>query len=573
MEKLLAMSTIAVLVSGVIAAAIGQEKKESTRETPPSPAASAYTFARQRVEAARRQTPTKMPAWLKEQRAAYLNRMLSAAQKSFEETGIWFLARGASRVTDEMETAAVWGGPLAFVKLEEMPGYSEERRQQAIEFWQSWQNRKTGRLYNPLYQDPQNPEIKRNTPGNRKDYSPDAINLKYVPAILGMLRAKLPAPCKTEAHADAAEETFDRLWEEIAQWSSSHSGIFPVNAARELDAGRLEKIPQVEAGMGALVRAYNKETGMWRPEPLKGFPWQDYPPSSGFKIISRLCGYVGMENFPEALTKTAIDNLLAHRSELYAEPATARNYSETMAHYLMLTDYRHGDLLDAMEECLNGFRSPTVWENTGTGTYCQFGTGLIGAFMNWEDLPFDRAMQEPGRFEHGCKMKWRFVADPFGNWVNAIPKRPEEIYGHLDYDVGKYGLKARNKAHWAKKIMDVIPQRDVVLTLGTEGKTGRGTFVFALTQDQLARRGALYLKATWRGAYDVSLNGEPVKQVRYDMPDLPVGWYVPATAAGTLRAGENAVSVNLIGAGKEQKPGAPPSEGPLFVRLGVIVWE
>lgn len=44
-------------------------------------------------------------------------------------------------------------------------------------------------------------------------------------------------------------------------------------------------------------------------------------------------------------------------------------------------------------------------------------------------------------------------------------------------------------------------------------------------------------------------------------------------AARTLRAGGNTVAVKLIGSGKEQKPGAPLSETPPFLRLGVIDWQ
>ena len=531
-----------------------------------------YDFARQRVEEARRQNKTKMPVWLKTNRDAYRDRLAAAAQESYKQTGIWFLARGAAREKDEQETAAVWGDLLIFGAIETLPGYSKKNHQQAIEFWQSWQNRETGRLYNPLYQDPQNPEMKRTTPGNRKDYSAETINVKYIPSILKMLGAELPGPVNMFTHANADKDTFDELWKWIPQWATSPAGAFPVEAARQLDDGNLEKIPQVEAGMGALLRAYNKETGMWRPEPLEGFPWRDYQPSTGFKIISRICGYVGMENFPEDILKVAIDNLLSHKGELYAEVSTARNYGETMAHYIMLTDYRHDELLDAMEECLNGFRSPEVWENTGTGAYCVFGSGMIGVFMNWEDLPFDRALQQWMRFEHGCTMKWRFVAGPYGNWVNVIPKKPEEIFGHSDYDVEKYGLKARNQAHWKKNITEVVPQQDVALRLETTSKTGEGTFTFTLTRDQLANLQAPYLKATWRGAYDVSLNGVPVKQVRYNLPDVPAGWYIPPSAANTLHVGENTVTVKLINPGKEQQPNAPLSKATSFIRLGVIEW-
>lgn len=534
---------------------------------------SIYDYARQRIEEARRQKMTKVPGWLKRNRDAYRDRLGATAWKCHKETGIWFLARGAARNNDEQETYAVWGDLFNFGSLESLPGYSKENHQQAIQFWQSWQNLKTGRLYNPLYQDPQQPEIKRETPGNRADYSADSINLKYIPSILGKLGAELPLPCKMEAPVAPGVDTFERLWEEMAQWSTAHAGMFPITAAYELDGGNMDKIPQVEAGMGALLRAYNKETGMWRPEPFEGFPWHEYQPSSGFKITSRICGYVGMENFPEGLLKTAVDNLLAHKGELYKAPAMARNYGETMAHYMMLSDYRHDELLEAMEECLDGFRDLKWWEDTAQGCYCVYGSGLIGAFMNWEDLPIDQQLSEWWyRFDHGCVMKWRFVADPYGNWVNAVPKEPEAVFGHPDYDVRKFGLKARNQIHWTKKITEVTPQQNVTLKLNAEGKTGEGVFTFTLTKDQLARIEAPYLKATWSGAYDVSLNGETVKQVRYNLPDVPAGWHVPTAGTKTLCAGENTVKVKLIGPGKEQKPNAPLSQTIPFLRLGVINW-
>ena len=238
----------------------------------------------------------------------------------------------------------------------------------------------------------------------------------------------------------------------------------------------------------------------------------------------------------------------------------------------MLTDYRHDELLDAMEFCLGGFRDPKVWEDTGTGAYCVFGYGFIGAFMNWEDLPFDVAMPQYLRFEHGCKMKWRFVVGPYGNWVNVIRKKPEEIFGHPKYDVEKHGLKARNRAHWAKEVTEVIPQQKVALTLATDKSTGEGGVAFSLTQQQLATLRSPYLKATWSGAYDVSLNGKLVKRVRYNLPDVPAGWHVPAEAAKTLRVGENTVTVKLIDPGKEPKPGAPLATREPFLRLGLITW-
>ena len=78
---------------------------------------SIYTFARQRVEEVRRQKMTKMPAWLKQHRDAYRDRLVAIALECYEQTGIWFVARGASRDKDEQETLAVWGDLLYFGDL------------------------------------------------------------------------------------------------------------------------------------------------------------------------------------------------------------------------------------------------------------------------------------------------------------------------------------------------------------------------------------------------------------------------------------------------------------------------
>ncbi|RKD86373.1 hypothetical protein [Mangrovibacterium diazotrophicum] len=532
----------------------------------------AVVFAKQRVRENKRAQAAKMPDWLKENRQILHSRMIEMAQKSYEETGVWFFARGAGRGTDEQETMAVWGDLLFFGGLETLPGYSENNREKAVKFWKSWQNLETGKLYNPLYQDPQNPEVKRSMAGNRNDYSAEEINTKYIPSILKILGDTLSLPVNVTSRADAGVDTFDDLWGWMPQWMTSKAGAYPYQAAVEVDNGNFEKIPQVEAGMAALVRAYNRETGMWRPEPLDSFPWEEYQPSSGFKIIARICGYAGMENFPEELVHVAVDNMLAHKNELYTDETTARNYGETMAHYLMLTDYRHDELLDAMELCLQGFKDSIKWKKTASSVYCVFGSGIIGLFLNWEDLPDDLAFNQWFRFEQGCTMKWRFVVGPYGNWVNVIPKNAEEIFGNENYDVGKYGLKARNKVHWSKKRSSVIEQQDVTLKVTNDDVTGEGTFTFSLTAEQLSALQQPYFEATWSGEFQVSLNGEPVKIVKYNLPDLKAGWYIPEPAVKTLRVGENTVTIELLGPGKDQKPDAPLSKTAPFIRIGLIDW-
>jgi hypothetical protein len=157
-----------------------------TQVTPADPQADPiYTFARQRIEEARRQQMTQMPAWLKKNREVLRDQMAVVAQ---------------------------------------------------------------------------NPEVKRHTPGNRDDYSAEAINVKYIPGILAMLGAELPRPVNVASHADAGDDTFDELWEWIPQWMTSPSGMFPVLAAREVDEGNLEKIPQTETGRTTSRRADSRSS-------------------------------------------------------------------------------------------------------------------------------------------------------------------------------------------------------------------------------------------------------------------------------------------------------------------------
>lgn len=527
----------------------------------------AYAF--DRVRDVRRWQASAMPAWLKQRREKYIQQLRQEAERSFAETGIWFLARGAARGTDEMETRAVWGDLLQTCTLAELPGYSPQRLQQAITFWQSWQNRQTGQLYNPLYQDPQAPEMSRQTPGNRVDYTPRSINLKYVQQILQMLGSELPVPIpaiESQTRADVGEDVYDHLWEAIALRRASHAGAYPLAAIEALEGGDMEAIPRIEAGMAALLRGYHRETGMWRSEPLAGFPWQAYLPSSGFKIIARLCGYVGLENFPQALVQTAIDNLLAHQDELYQQPPMARNYAETMAHYLMVSDYRREELLDAMEACLQGLRESALWEQTDTSVYCFFGSAMIGGFMHWRDLPLEQAVPEWKRFVHGCHLRYRFIADPFGNWVNVVPKAPAEILGHADHDPRLHGLHARNQRHWQRQVVTLVPAEELPV------RQDCARWCFRLRREELAALQQPHIAARWCGAYDVFVNDVPAKQVRYNLAEVAAGWRLPAAAVAALREGENVVEARVVGPGQWPTPAAPESTVAPTLELGFFDW-
>lgn len=70
----------------------------------------------------------------------------------------------------------------------------------------------------------------------------------------------------------------------------------------------------------------------------------------------------------------------------------------------------------------------------------------------------------------------------------------------------------------------------------------------------------------------MSLNGAPVKQVRYNLPDVPAGWWIPPETAKALRVGENIVEARLVGPGKWPPPGTPESTAPPFIHIGLVDW-
>ena len=105
-------------------------------------------------------------------------RQLSASLGSFiierhhyREGYVWGLAQyepDQGRPFDEVGTCQFLGAVFGRNIQEQVPGYSERARRQALEYWQGWQNPETGRFHDP--EDP-----------NRQ------VNEKYVVALIQTL--------------------------------------------------------------------------------------------------------------------------------------------------------------------------------------------------------------------------------------------------------------------------------------------------------------------------------------------------------------------------------------------------
>lgn len=148
----------------------------------------------------------------------------------------------------------------------------ETRRQQRTQM-PAWLKKNREVLRDQMAVVAQNPEVKRHTPGNRDDYSAEAINVKYIPGILAMLGAGLPRPVNVASHADAGDDTFDELWEWIPQWMTSPSGMFPVLAAREV---ALSFDTDGKTGEGSLTFLLTKEQLEELKEPYLSATWSGF---------------------------------------------------------------------------------------------------------------------------------------------------------------------------------------------------------------------------------------------------------------------------------------------------------
>lgn len=514
----------------------------------PKHAPELFRHAANMLEKARWPEETAMPDWIRERLNGYRDNLLAQARSSWEESGQWFFSRGAARDNDEQETVAVWVDVLQFVSLQELPGYSEENRQSAIAFWKSWQNRETGVMYNPRYQNPQKPEEMYLKPEDEKLYyrqkyhngMPNAVNDKYIVVILRALGSEPDIPVSSTGMI-----AYENLWAHIERSESSPAGGLPVNML--YGEGWEEKLPAIEAGFGAILRGYDRENGLWRIAPPARF--DQYTPSAGFKIIARLSGYCGLVNYPQEVIKNGIDALIAHREELNGTPDLARNWGEMTVHYLTITDYRREELFAILQKCLEGFRDPAWWESTKTASYCIFGSGMIGGILHWKELSYEKIPQMELRFKQGGDLNVRLEGDPYGNWVNIFPKPPEEA--------GKT-MKELTAEAWKRKIETIRQPVRFHPDNGTPME-------FSFASEGLSRP---YLSASWAGKYEVFVNGHLVKRLEYDLPEHKAGLYIPTEYLSE----NNVVGVRYGGKGKQPLPGEPETAARPFMEIGVIDW-
>jgi hypothetical protein len=540
----------------------------------------------------RQQEKQHAPDWVKAYFDTEVVKRLHRARKDHVETGLWFYCKydnndcGTTVWWDEVATARIWSQLSAFLDgLDKLPGYSKMNHEQAIEFWQSWQNKSDGWFYNPLIEDPQNPGSWR---AGEQDivsqYKREGVNQKYVVNILNTLGSQ-PLYKTPAAQLKMPDDTIPL--EELEKVIAHGKGQMPGNwgcqllhiMATRIDGGEAALMPEYERLMSLLLRQCNPQTGMLSVTPDTNI--NDYGISANnVKGFARIVGYDGLENYP--YRNELADSLADVVGGTGIKPAGAiRNYAYLMTLSLQQTDSRAQDLLREIAQIIGRFSESTPSEDG----YKWMALSTAATWCNWEIAPFT-AFSDPSvtACSNGATRPNRSVVGPFGRWVNVIPKNAGESYRNQDFSWDKHSLRARNYHHQKKRIVEVVPSptnsqwrwinadpgKNWTNTGFDENKWNRSRPIAEKDEKNLWIRYAFianlesvdapYIKAKWNGRFEIYLNGVPVKSLSGEFPEY-CGLYVPAAARNALLNGRNVIAVKAIN----------PARKPV-IDVGLINW-
>lgn len=524
------------------------------------------------------------PVWVKEYVDSQVEARLARMRKDYEEGGVWFYCKykqtdcGTTVWWDEVATARNWSEMLNFLGgYEKLPHYSPENREKAIAFWQSWQNAEDGCFYNPFMEDPHNPGTWRNTDGYNLAWYRNRGGLgvvqKYVPGILKALGAEpLYETLATQVAVTDNEIPIEKLEQLIRKGDGNWGGQMLHLMAERIDAGQNDLIADYERIMSLLLQQFNPETGMLGVGPETDV--NNYGISAmNVKGFARIVGYDGLENFPY---RHELANALADQvgKTLITPAGAVRNYAYLMTLCLQQSDSREQDMFREIAEIVEILRNSAPNDEG----YKWMALSTASSWLNWGIAPVE-AFLDPSaaQCQNGVTRPNRSVVGPFGRWVNVIPKKPEEIYGHPGFSWDKYGLRERNQVHERKKIIDIVPtvsegnsqwrwtsiHPDVGWSRGdfNDKDWEQGRFEVGDGKKALWMRYEFkledhksiespYIKAKWQGEYEIFLNGVLVKKVSGNFPEY-CGLHIPKEAGETLRKGSNVIAVKAVNPNSE----------------------
>jgi len=422
---------------------------------------------------------------------------------------------------DEVVTYRVYCQLLAQSgDLEMIPNYTKENRQQAIEFWQSWQQ-EDGSFGNYFI--------------GKGDSN--SCNGKYIPGLLDLLGS---SPLHETSGYGAAELNTEKCLSQIADRQMNHGTATASVMLRRIHEGETEYIPILERAVELAVAQLSPHTGMFHGPTGKpsGSAWSGYGTTAeSMKGMTRLIGYMGVENMPYRHVRA--DTLIENQEWFRKAPVSVkRNTAEMMVQCLMEASYRHEELLRALDAHSKVIMEGEPWNSHITGDYTAYVLRIFGPYLNWEGYD---GQAPRTRFSVGAEYDWRVEVGPFGRSVNVIRKASEELLWHKDWTYAGYGLRARNAAHEKRKIIDVVLASGGDWTQSTDDQ-GRTVLTRTLRLGQTLPANP-YLKFKWSGGdVEILLNDVLVKKKLGGLPDYGAV-HIPQEARNKLRPGKNILQI------------------------------
>ena len=354
----------------------------------------------EKIEMARRKTPTETPEWV--------NELPARRQRYWAELLEERVNKGVNKpwgyLEEEVTTAELYGAVIGYYgSLEKASGWTENTREELVEFYQSWQDPETGRFHTP----------------NQLDRS---CNEKYVIAILEMLDAKPLYPWTTTSATGKidvrifVEQTLDHPdWEQGGWGVGSGTGYMALEIFQAINDGQPEFIPDLEQGIANILSYQDPAAGLWGPPsaPL------GMRIGGTLKVIGRFGFYLGMR-IP--YMKELADSLIAHQNHgdwkigaQQFDECVLRNAVEMVAFCLEASDYRRDTLHATMQGMVIDMRMfDTTDRRRGT---IEYACGIAADYLNWQGCVLDNPTRN---FDRGPSCKYKLDLQPDGKSVRVV---------------------------------------------------------------------------------------------------------------------------------------------------------
>ena len=536
-----------------------------------------------------------MPQQVKDFLEYYFGEAERIAEEEYRETGRWFYIRpertGAPKGAIDSATTLIYNILTQKYELEETPNYSKENWNKAVAYWQSWQNKETGLFFSPELADPKNPgdpdELKKQFTQGQKGMS----------GLFGLLKASPLYPMYSAANADVMD--YDSMWADATprneenSFNSSAAGKHCSHLNLRIHGGDTDLLPFFEAYVSCILSLRRAETGITKYDRFHEY----FASENNIKMLGRLIGYMGIRNLPYIMTMA--DSMIKYKDEILWGNVNGniRNMIELCYYSILYHDYRRDELFAAIEH-LSQFVDLKKGEPLGSYGYMFFGMCECGTYLNWEGFPRKLYAFTDG-YRWGLPFHYRYFMGPYSRWMNAELKEPHEIIGHPDFDYEKSGMEtettemrkwaiynkiqpigyqmgyhepdARGDIHW---YYTTEPAKDFHTDPSTTGLCyGKPDFsgdlvsLKAVVQlKDVSQFKMPFLKARFKGIFNVYLNGEVVKSLPTGMWrkewERWVGFYIPKAQRGAIKEGENIITVEFTRQFEDS-----------YISIGVIDWK